>query len=104
MMWRDYITLVSIFHNVNEYGDAVESTSSVAVFANKKSVRQSEFYQAHATGLKPEIMFEVRTLDYAKQPRLKHDNTFYNIIRTHSKNDEVTELVCSGLVLDQPDF
>jgi hypothetical protein len=44
-------------------------------------------------------MFEVRTVDYEEQPQLVFNGKTYNIIRTHSKNDEVIELVCSGLVL-----
>lgn len=99
MMWREVIELRSITYTVNEYGDMVETATNQTVFANKKSIRQSEFYQAHATGLKPELMFEVRAVDYAGQPQLVHDGKTYNVIRTFTKNDEIMELVCSGLVL-----
>jgi len=99
MMWRDVVGLKTITYTIDEYGDMNESSVESMVFANKKSIRQSEFYQAHATGLKPELMFEVRTVDYEEQPQLVFNGKTYNIIRTHSKNDEVIELVCSGLVL-----
>jgi hypothetical protein len=98
MMWRDVITLQAESMTINEYGDRVFNKTPVIVFANKKSIRQSEFYQAFATGLKPELMFEVRSVDYDGQPTLLFNFKEYVIIRTHSKNDEITELVCSGMV------
>jgi len=99
MMWRDVVSLRTIQYTVNDYGDMVETGINQTVFANKKSIRQSEFYQAHATGLKPELMFEVRAFDYEGQPQLIHDGKTYNIIRTFTKNDEIMELVCTGIVM-----
>jgi hypothetical protein len=98
MMWREVITLQAESMTINEYGDRVFNKTPVVVFANKKSIRASEFYQAFATGLKPELMFEVRSVDYDGQPTLVFNSKEYVIIRTYSKNDEITELVCSGMV------
>ena len=99
MMWRDVLTLRSVSYTVNDYGDLVAAGTDQVVFCNKKSIRQSEFYQAHATGLKPEIMFEVRNVDYDGQQQLVHEGKTYNIIRTYTPNGEIIELVCSGLVV-----
>lgn len=99
MMWRDVVQLKNVTYTTNEYGDHIGAGTNNTVFANQKSVRQSEFYQAHATGLKPEIMFEVRAVDYEGQPQLVHNGKTYNIIRTFSANGEIMELVCSGIVL-----
>lgn len=98
MMWRDVIQLVTATHSVNEYGDAVQTDTLVSAFANKKAIRQSEFYQAHATGLKPELMFEIRSVDYNEQQELIFNAKRYQVIRTYTKNDEIVELVCTGLV------
>ena len=98
MMWRDVVELIDQTSSSNEYGDQVFSETSTQVFANKKSVRQSEFYQAFAHGLKPELMFEVRSIEYSNQTSLRFNEKEYTIIRAYSKNDEVTELVVSGLV------
>lgn len=97
MMWRDVVSLRNITSTIDEYGDRTETGINSVVFANKKSVRQSEFYQAHAHGFKPEIMFEVRSLEYTGQEQLIYNGKTYNIIRTYSKNDEVMELICSSL-------
>jgi SPP1 family predicted phage head-tail adaptor len=99
MMFRDIVQLVEITSTVNDIGDRIETEIERYVFANKKGVRQSEFYQANATGLRPQLMFEVRTQDYNGEPRLKHDGVEYNIIRTYDKNGEIIELVVSGLVV-----
>ena len=98
MMWRDTIDLVSIAYTINDIGNSVEVETKSTVFANKKSIRQSEFYQAMANGLKPEIMFEVRSIDYSDQDRLEYNSKKYRIIRAYSKSGEITELVCEGIV------
>lgn len=98
MLFRDVVDLTTVTSSENDIGDPVQSETSRQVFANKKSIRQSEFYQAAATGLKPELMFEIRNVDYAGEPKLLHEGKIYNIIRTYSKNDEILELICSGVV------
>jgi SPP1 family predicted phage head-tail adaptor len=98
VLFRDIIKLISITYGENAMGDMIEQKVKRDVFANKKSVRQSEFYQSMATGLRPEIMFEVRSVEYANEKKLEFNNKEYNIIREYSKNGEITELICQGLV------
>lgn len=96
MLWRDTLDLVTTTQSQNSFGEYVDGTPSKrTVFANKKSIRQSEFYQAHAQGIRPEVMFEVRVIDYADETRLEYDSKVYFIVRTYSKNDETLELICS---------
>lgn len=97
LFFRDVVELVWTETTTNEIGDSVENPTSRQVFANKKSIRQNEFYQAQAAGLKPEIMFEVRTAEYADERLLIFDGRSYKIIRTYDKNGEMTELICSGI-------
>jgi SPP1 family predicted phage head-tail adaptor len=100
MLFRDVILLTgeSSFSE-NDMGDSIEIPSEPKqVFANKKSIGQSEFYQAAATGLKPELKFEVRTSEYQGEQKLSFNEKEYRIIRSYDKNGEITELVCSGLV------
>jgi hypothetical protein len=98
MMWRDVVTLIDEVSTVDDIGDQQFMQITFDVFANKKSVRQSEFYQAFAHGFRPEIMFEVRSIDYNNQTLLRFNYRDYSIIRSFSKNDEVTELICTGIV------
>jgi SPP1 family predicted phage head-tail adaptor len=98
MMWRDVIDLVAETTSENELGDIITVPTKRQVFANKKSIRQSEFYQAQSTGLKPELMFEIRYMEYEGEKKIEYTNKLYSVIRTHTKNDEVIELVCEGVV------
>ena len=98
MLWRDQLKLISISNNTNAIGDLIETETKKDVFCNKKSIRQSEFYQAQAEGLRPELMFEVRLADYSDEKRLEYNSVAYNILRTYTKNFEIIELICNKLV------
>ena len=98
MLFRDVINLVSIATTENDMGDPIEVETKREVFADKKSIRQNEFYQSFAVGLKPELMFEVRSIEYGQEPKLEYNLKTYTIIRTYDKDGEFTELVCQGLV------
>lgn len=95
MMWRDTIDLIPIVAGKNSFGEDVNVDGPArTVYANRKSVRQSEFYQAMAVGIRPEIVFEIREMDYAGEIKAKVGDTTYRIIRNFSKNGEIIELVC----------
>ena len=98
MLFRDVVKLISITVAENDMGDIIETPVEREVFADKQSIRQSEFYQAAATGLRPELMFVVRSIDYEGEPKLKYNGKEYTIIRTYDKDGELTELVCQGVV------
>ena len=98
MLFRDVVKLISITVTENDMGDIIETPVERQVFADKQSIRQSEFYQAAATGLRPELMFVVRSIDYEGEPKLKYNGKEYAIIRTYDKDGELTELICQGVV------
>lgn len=113
MMWRDVVDLVPIVVTKNSYGEEVETDGTPRiVFANKKSVRQTEFYQAMADGKKAETVFEVMVADYeevlsiqndkSREPKVKHGEEVYRVIRTYSPNGERIELVCSAYPMGGP--
>jgi SPP1 family predicted phage head-tail adaptor len=97
-MFKDVVTLITVTNSTNDIGNTIETSTTRQVFANKKSIRQSEFYQAQATGLKPEIAFEIRSLDYNNESKLSYNNKTYIIIRTYQKNEDFMELICEGIV------
>jgi SPP1 family predicted phage head-tail adaptor len=94
MNWRDVASLISLVETQDDFGGIVIDGTPRSVFVNQKSIRQSEFYQAMAQGLKPEIMFEIRAIDYAGEEKLSYSNKAYKIVRTFSKDGEILELVC----------
>lgn len=95
-MWRDVIELGNLAE-VIEYGEPIQFTEWREVFANKKSVRQSEFYQASTVGLKPELVFEIRSIEFNNDEKVRYNEKEYSIIRAYEKG-ETTELTVTSHV------
>lgn len=102
MAWTDVLELITTVRTVSDAGDIIKTPAYREVYANKKSIRQNEFYQAAATDLRPEIMFEIHTVEYEGESQLRYPvgsaGKVYSIIRTYDKVGEITEIICSGLV------
>lgn len=99
MMWREIGYLCKEVENsFDKYNKPKKSYTETLVYCNKKSVRQSEFYQAQAQGLKPELVIEVKTYD--GEDHFKFNDKLYRILRTYSKNDEVIELVLTSTLVN----
>lgn len=93
------IEFISIASSVTDSkGDTIKTKGYRKTYAREKSIRQSEFYQAAATGLQPDITFVVWTREYKGEQALRYNNKEYKIIRTYKANGEETELICQGLV------
>lgn len=97
MGWGDVVNLIAVDYTENSAGDTIETRVERQVFANKTSVKRSEFYQAQAVGLKPEIVLEVRLIDYEGEKKLSYEGEEYNVIREYSKDTENIELICNRL-------
>mgnify|MGYP000908391241 FL=1 len=97
MLFKDIIDLVAITTAKDPDGFPVVTETKRTIFADKKSVRQSEFYQAAAQNIKLELMFDVRSIDYQGEELLEYERQRYKIVRTYDKDGELTELVCSRL-------
>jgi SPP1 family predicted phage head-tail adaptor len=59
-------------------------------------VRQNEFYEAKQLGLKPQLMFVIRSIEFKNDERLKYKSKEYEIIRMYDKGETV-ELICGAL-------
>lgn len=98
-MFDDVIKLIKDTDTTDYYGDLVKTTTERTLFAEVKSVGQSEFYQAQAVGLKPEIKFVIADFyDYQGEQQLKYTpyggaEQVYDIIRTYRNNTNL-EIVC----------
>lgn len=90
--------LISETKTENTVGDTITTPTERLVYVDEKSIRQSEFYQAQAVGLRPELMFEMRLADYNKEAKFKYEDKKYDIIRTFRKNRDYIELICQGIV------
>lgn len=96
MRFNSVIYLIGSGNSSNEMGDAISSApKSRKTFAERKSVRQSEFYQAAASGLNPEITFVIWEKSYSGEKELVYQGSKYTIIRTFEKGQKEIELICS---------
>jgi hypothetical protein len=97
-MWKDTIELGNMTETII-HGEPVQDMVYRTVFANKMSIKRSEFYMAANTGLKPELVFEVRSLEFNNDEAVRYptgeDGKVYSIIRTYDKG-EFTELTVSS--------
>lgn len=99
-MFDNVIKLVSEVKTTDEYGDTHVTKNEKVVFAELKSIGQSEFYQAQAVGLKPEIKFVLQDyLEYNNEQIVrftefgKETEEEYTVLRTY-RNNNLIELVC----------
>lgn len=99
MMWRDTGYLMTKTDTLDKFNKPHASYTETEVYCNKKSVGRTEFYQARAQGLKPELVVEVK--QYNGEDHFKLNDKVYRIIRSYTKNEEVYELtLISPLVED----
>ncbi len=98
MNWKDVIDLGTAVES-EEYGETITTFTWATVYANKKSIRSKEFYDSRLVGMKPELMFEIRTVEFDNHQKVKYNNKEYAIIRTYDKG-EMMELIVSSFVVE----
>ena len=99
MARNEIIELESITFITDDAGDTITETTWKEVFAEKKSIGTSEFYQAHSEGLKPEFKFVIHPTEYNRKkygPHIRYDNEVFKIIRTYEKDSESLEITVEG--------
>lgn len=95
MRRNSVIFLIPAQINQDEIGNEEETFGEPRkILAEKKSVRQTEFYQAATTDFKPEIVFAIWVHEYKGEAYLRYKDQTYSIIRTFEKNFRELELVC----------
>lgn len=95
MYFSDRITLRAVAATPDAYGQMIPSHTDTIVFANKKSVTRSEFYQANASGINIAIAFEVHVEDYNNQTIILSDTAQYDVARAYQKGEGIVELNCT---------
>lgn len=85
-------------NTTDDWGNPIPNIIEWDVFAERMSVRQSEFYQAANQGLKPSIVFEIYTEEFQDAELVKYDGQDYSIVRTYQKTLDRLELICEKKV------
>jgi len=98
MLFKDVIYLINGESAENSMGDPTENESRTPVFANKLTYRNNAFYQAMANGLRPQITFEIKEIEYNNQTKLEYESKVYKIIDVSPLKNENIGLICEGVV------
>lgn len=94
MQFINPLYLLSISSTPDEdIGDIKKTEIKRKVYCDISSVRQSEFYQAQAIGVKPQISVIIRAFEYADEVMAELNDISYKILRTYDKGDGLIELV-----------
>ena len=97
MRYNKTIYLISTTVTQDEYLNEVEERTERKVFANENSIGSSEYYNAASQGLRPELKFEIRSIEYSGEKEIKYpatpDGDIYNVIQARSMGSK-TILTC----------
>ena len=95
---NDVIELECVnYKESDDIGDVVKGEAYWnRIYAKKKSITQSEFYQAQAQGFKPELKFEINSFEYEDNKKIRYKGRIYKILRTYEVSSEKMEIVCIG--------
>ena len=84
MYFMDEITLIDIEKVRDADGYVKEAEIGTEIFADKKSVTRTEFYEGLKAGLKLTAAFNVRACDYGGQQFIDYDGVRYEVQRTYN--------------------
>lgn len=89
---NELLTLVGRVLDADGYTIAEETRRDV--FCRLASIGQTEFYQAQATDLRPELKFILKDyLDYAGEYLCIYDDEWYKVLRTYRAGQELEIVV-----------
>lgn len=105
-MFKDIAKLIYISSTTTDAdGFPIVAETSYDEYVEKASVKRSEFYASMQTGMRPSIVFKIRSEDFEETKHIvntkavyasiiEYDGARYNIIRNYTVGDGMTELVC----------
>lgn len=88
------ITLRGTSTTSSATGYATQTPTDVTVFADKVSIKRSEFYAADANGDTLDIAFVVHADEYDGQTEVVYGSVTYKVVRTYQRGLGRVELNC----------
>ncbi len=95
MYFSDKVKLRKINRTSDSDGYDIKSITEREVWADRHSVKRTEFYAAQNVGIKTDIAFTVRIEDYDNETELSYNGTIYDIVRTYETDSENIDLTCA---------
>ena len=94
MRMIDTLELIDVATAANSAGVPVLTETIRTVYAEKESVKRSEFYAANSSGVRADIVFIVNEDEYNDEMLVKYGATYYKVIRAYTKRGRI-ELTCT---------
>lgn len=76
-------------------GAAVQTNTDTKVYADKKSVKRTEYYAAQAAGARADTLFTVNADDYAGQMYVVYGGVTYKVTRAYQTGLGRVDLTCT---------
>lgn len=95
------IKLVKETVSYGEYAEKVVSRSIREVYAQKRGIARSEWFEAGRNGFNPDITFITNIFDYDGEATVEWNDTLFGVYRTYTGRNDKIELYCEkkgGLV------
>lgn len=89
------ITLRDTTTAPNSEGAVTTTNTDTTVYADIKSVKRTEFYQASAAGVRADYSFIVNADEYAGQMLVLLDGVTYKVVRAYQTGLGRVELTCA---------
>ena len=98
-MTYDYeLTLIQQTYTEDEICNQIPTEIKTIIYCGLKSIGRTEFYNAVANGLKPELIFSINKFEYSGEQLIEFEEKRYKVIRTYSENFEEIELTCEKVI------
>lgn len=95
MIWADTITLIAEATGQDTDGYQAAVPTKTEIYANVKSVRRTEFYEALRSGITAAVVFDIFAHDYDGQRLIEYDGEVYKVERAYQTKIDRLELTCS---------
>lgn len=86
------IYLITEYNQEDQFGVLTPTLSKRKVYANVKTVSQSEWFQGGRSGLNPEYKMTMFAFDYAGESTLEYMGRIFDIYRTYMAGNDMVEL------------
>lgn len=100
MTYDHELVLIGQTYTEDEIGNQIPVETRTPILCMLKSVGRTEFYNAAATGLRPELVFVIHGYEYNGEQYVEFEGVRYRVIRTYQVDFEEMELVCERVIGD----
>jgi hypothetical protein len=96
MLWNEVIELGQATETITNW-EPIRTYAWTQVFADKRSVKRSERANQMAIGVKPELIFTIRTGEFSDHEKVRYKSKEYFIVSTYEVGD-MLELTLTSTV------